>query len=59
MKNVNASTRLVRTEWATPTVRFRGTAGEILRGGEGKLSDVLGDPGEPGQCPKGGCVTYD
>jgi hypothetical protein len=32
--------------WKTPSLRFRGTVGEVLRSGGGKLSLTGGDPGE-------------
>lgn len=37
--------------WTAPTVAFKGTTGDILKGGGGKLSIQGSDPGE-GRCEK-------
>ena len=37
--------------WTTPQLTFRGTVGEVLQGGGGKLSIAGSDPGE-GRCEK-------
>jgi hypothetical protein len=38
--------------WITPALEFKGTVGEILQTGGGKLSVTGGDPGEM-RCEKG------
>ncbi|MEO5896083.1 MAG: hypothetical protein ABIS06_10305 [Vicinamibacterales bacterium] len=38
-------------QWTTPSVAYRGTVGQILQGGGGKLSITGSDPGE-GRCEK-------
>jgi hypothetical protein len=35
-----------RRPWEPPAVKMVGTIGEVLQGGEGKLSVTGGDPGE-------------
>jgi hypothetical protein len=35
-----------REQWETPQLQFKGSAGEILKTGGGKLSITGGDPGE-------------
>ena len=37
--------------WATPVLTFRGSVGQILQSGGGKLSIAGSDPGE-GRCEK-------
>ena len=37
--------------WATPLLTYRGTVGQILQSGGGKLSIAGSDPGE-GRCEK-------
>ena len=39
------------TPWTTPVLMFRGSVGQILQGGGGKLSIAGSDPGE-GRCEK-------
>lgn len=38
-------------DWATPLLTYRGTVGQILQSGGGKLSIAGSDPGE-GRCEK-------
>lgn len=38
-------------QWATPLLTYRGSVGQILQGGGGKLSIAGSDPGE-GRCEK-------
>jgi hypothetical protein len=38
-------------QWTTPVVTYKGTVGQILQGGGGKLSIGGKDPGE-GRCEK-------
>jgi hypothetical protein len=38
-------------QWTTPLLTYRGTVGQILQGGGGKLSIAGSDPGE-GRCEK-------
>ncbi len=40
-----------RRPWQRPSITAAGTVGEILRGGNGKLSTTTGDPGEPRKVP--------
>jgi hypothetical protein len=40
-----------QTQWATPLLTYKGTVGQILQGGGGKLSIAGSDPGE-GRCEK-------
>jgi len=42
----NTSEIQPRQPWSTPTLRFQGTVGEILKSGGGKLSLQLADSGE-------------
>ena len=39
--------------WAPPVLAYRGTVGEILNQGGGKVTFTQGDPGEPMKCPSG------
>jgi len=43
--------RRERAAWAAPRLDFKGTVGEILQSGGGKLSLVASDPGE-NRCEK-------
>jgi hypothetical protein len=46
-------------KWEAPTLRYKGTVGEILKGGDGKSSISPYDPGES-RCPPAFCTaTYD
>jgi hypothetical protein len=36
-----------RRPWQAPVVTLRGTLGELVREGTGKVSVIAGDPGEP------------
>lgn len=36
----------ISTTWTTPQLTYRGTVGQILQGGGGKLSIAGSDPGE-------------
>ena len=38
-------------QWTTPLLTYRGSVGQILQGGGGKLSIAGSDPGE-GRCEK-------
>jgi hypothetical protein len=42
-----------RRPWQAPVVTLRGTLGELVREGTGKVSVIAGDPGEPRK-PAGG-----
>ena len=46
MKTVQKQNR----PWHPPALRYKGTVGEVLKGGGGKLSAIYGDPGE-NRCP--------
>jgi len=37
---------VTRRQWATPTLAHRGSIGQILKSGGGKLSITAADPGE-------------
>jgi hypothetical protein len=37
---------MTRAAWDTPSLQYRGTVGEVLRSGGGKLSIAGADPGE-------------
>jgi len=39
------------TQWTTPAMAYKGTVGQILQGGGGKMSIAGSDPGE-GRCEK-------
>ena len=39
--------------WAAPVLVYRGTVGEVLKGGEGKITTSAYDPGEQ-KCPPSG-----
>ena len=39
------------TQWTTPAIAYKGTVGQILQGGGGKMSIAGSDPGE-GRCEK-------
>lgn len=41
----------ISTTWTTPQLTYRGTVGQILQGGGGKLSIAGSDPGE-NRCEK-------
>ena len=38
-------------QWTTPVLTYRGSVGQVLQGGGGKLSIAGSDPGE-GRCEK-------
>ena len=38
-------------QWATPTLAYRGSVGDVLKSGGGKLSITSADPGE-NRCEK-------
>lgn len=40
-----------RQAWETPEVRPVGRLGDVLKGGQGKVTVVTGDPGEPQKVP--------
>lgn len=46
-----ATPRPSRQSWQTPELRQVGTVGEILQGGDNKVTVVTGDPGEPRKVP--------
>jgi len=56
MKSMNHAAETTRRGWTTPRLAFRGTVGEVLKSGGGKLSITGGDPGEM-RCQKGGQET--
>lgn len=37
--------------WETPTLRAVGTVGDVLKNGGGKVTVIIGDPGEPRKVP--------
>jgi len=45
------ATRVERATWVAPRLEFKGTVGQILQSGGGKLSLVASDPGE-NRCEK-------
>ena len=47
----NMTARSAATPWTTPVLTFRGSVGQILQSGNGKLSIAGSDPGE-GRCEK-------
>ena len=47
----NMTPRSTATPWTTPVLTFRGSVGQIVQGGGGKLSIAGSDPGE-GRCEK-------
>ena len=47
----NLAPKSAATPWTTPVLAFRGTVGQILQNGNGKLSISGSDPGE-GRCEK-------
>jgi hypothetical protein len=40
-----------RRTWQPPVVKRVGSVGDVLRGGNGKLTVLTGDPGEPQKVP--------
>jgi hypothetical protein len=57
MKKLQKNDRI--RQWEAPTLRYKGTVGEILKGGGGKSSTSPYDPGES-MCPPSFCLaTYD
>jgi hypothetical protein len=53
MKRTIVMTQATKT-WATPTLTYSGSVGQILKGGGGKLSVASADPGEY-KCEKPHC----
>ena len=47
----NFTAKSAPTPWTTPVLTFRGSVGQILQSGGGKLSIAGSDPGE-GRCEK-------
>ena len=47
----NMAQQSTATPWTTPVLTFRGSVGQILQGGGGKLSIAGKDPGE-NRCEK-------
>jgi hypothetical protein len=43
--------KTMQNRWETPRLTYKGTVGEILQSGGGKLSITAADPGE-GRCEK-------
>lgn len=43
--------RSMRLPWVRPTLQPVGTLGDVLKGGNEKVSVVTGDPGEPRKVP--------
>lgn len=50
---IDQSAEASRRPWQPPALTSRGTLGELVREGVGKVSVVAGDPGEPRK-PTGG-----
>jgi len=48
---MKSTTTTGTTQWTTPALAYKGTVGQILQGGGGKLSIAGSDPGE-GRCEK-------
>jgi hypothetical protein len=40
-----------RKPWQRPALKPAGTVGDVLQGGTGKVTVVVGDPGEPMKVP--------
>ena len=40
-----------RRRWNPPALKPVGTVGDVLKGGNGKVTVVVGDPGEPQKVP--------
>jgi hypothetical protein len=40
--------------WASPLLRYVGTVARVLQVGNGKITSVTGDPGEPKKVPSTG-----
>ncbi len=40
-----------RKSWQRPALKPAGTVGDVLQGGTGKVTVVVGDPGEPMKVP--------
>ena len=40
-----------RKQWQRPALKPAGTVGDVLQGGTGKVTVVVGDPGEPMKVP--------
>lgn len=53
MDRTNVTASDVKRQWTTPALELKGTVGDILNTGGGKLSITGGDPGEM-RCQKGG-----
>ena len=47
----NLTPKSAATPWTTPVLTFRGSVGQILQSGGGKLSIAGSDPGE-GRCER-------
>jgi hypothetical protein len=45
------ATHTNRLAWVHPVLRPAGTLGDVLKGGNNKVSAVTGDPGEPQKIP--------
>ena len=50
-REMKSTTITGTAQWTTPVLAYKGTVGEILQGGGGKLSIAGKDPGE-GRCEK-------
>jgi hypothetical protein len=48
---MKSTTTIGTAQWTTPVLAYKGTVGQILQGGGGKLSIAGKDPGE-GRCEK-------
>ena len=48
---MKSTTTAGAAKWTTPVLAYKGTVGQILQGGGGKLSIAGKDPGE-GRCEK-------
>jgi hypothetical protein len=40
-----------RQPWQRPALKSVGTVGDVLQGGNGKVTVIVGDPGEPQKVP--------
>jgi hypothetical protein len=47
----NRPDRQPRRAWQRPTLTSVGTVADVVQGGNGKLTVITGDPGEPQKVP--------
>lgn len=50
-KTAHHDTDAKRQPWEPPTVQPVGRLGDVLKGGQGKVTVITGDPGEPQKVP--------